>query len=819
MENGSHESILNESIVQNKVSFFNPAAYNLPQFKYKHLPQSEIRHAWSSWIRWFETIMAAAHITDGHGRKMQLLAMGDLELQSAYYGIPGCAEDDADPLTDPYVSIKEKLTQYFSPKHHDTFERFLFWSMVPDDHEPIEKFAQRVQQKAEKCSFGKSEIESRQIAIMDKIIQYATDDLRQKLLEKEQLALDEALKTINAYQSVRYQASKMNTKQGSAFHQHEMVNRLYQNSKKPLIPDSKPRCLRCGYIRHREAEQCPALGKTCLRCNKPGHFQSVCKTKSYTVNSGNFDRKRKAVISNNQGPSRPAKFRPVFNIDEQREETKREDHAVYNVGGSDEVITCNVGGVDIKMLIDSGSKHNLIDDTTWQLMKLRDVKSFNERFDHEKRFLAYGRVPLKLVTVFDADLEVEDGDRRLKTTATFYVIGKGQQPLLGKTTAQKIGVLKVGLPSTQYSSIHRIEMSKEPFPKMKGIKLTLPIDRTIPPVIQPLRRCPIPLLQQVESKLDELLRLDIIEKVMRPTSWVSPLVPILKDNGELRLCVDMRRANQAIHRLNHPLPIFDDLLPKFRNAKFFTTLDIKQAFHQVELTEDCRDITTFITNWGLFRYKRLLFGVNCAPELFQNLMESILAECPNTVVFIDDIMTFGSTEEEHDAEVKKTLNTLKRYGILLNDHKCKFKQTQTAFLGHILTSEGIAPAEEKVKSILQFRSPQTKEELRSFLGLVTYVSRFIPNLATVNHPLRELLKQESSFDWKSVHQEAFDQLKKMIGSVDNLGYYDPNDRTLLITDASGVGLGAVLLQFKENRPRVISYASKSLSETKKSIRR
>ncbi|XP_062557380.1 uncharacterized protein LOC134222253 [Armigeres subalbatus] len=497
------------------------------------------------------------HITDGHGRKMQLLAMGGLELQSAYYGIPGCAEDDADPLTDPYVSIKEKLTQYFSPKHHDTFERFLFWSMVPDDHEPIEKFAQRVQQKAEKCSFGKSEIESRQIAIMDKIIQYATDDLRQKLLEKEQLALDEALKTINAYQSVRYQASKMNTKQGSAFHQHEMVNRLYQNSKKPLIPDSKPRCLRCGYIRHREAEQCPALGKTCLRCNKPGHFQSVCKTKSYTVNSGNFDRKRKAVISNNQGPSRPAKFRPVFNIDEQREETKREDHAVYNVGGSDEVITCNVGGVDIKMLIDSGSKHNLIDDTTWQLMKLRDVKSFNERFDHEKRFLAYGRVPLKLVTVFDADLEIEDGDRRLKTTATFYVIGKGQQPLLGKTTAQKIGVLK------------------------------------------------------------------------------------------------------------------------------------------------------------------------------------------------------------------------------------------TAFLGHILTSEGIAPAEEKVKSILQFRSPQTKEELRSFLGLVTYVSRFIPNLATVNHPLRELLKQESSFDWKSVHQEAFDQLKKMIGSVDNLGYYDPNDRTLLITDASGVGLGAV----------------------------
>lgn len=483
------------------------------------------------------------------------------------------------------------------------------------------------------------------------------------------------------------------------------------------------------------------------------------------------------------------------------------------MGESDELITCCIGGVDITMLIDSGSKHNLIDDTTWELMKLRDVKIYNERYDHEKRFLAYGRVPLKLVTVFDADLEINDGGKLLKTSSSFYVIEKGQQPLLGKITAQEIGVLTIGLPSG--TPVSRIESAKEPFPKMKGITLSLPIDRTVPPVIQPLRRCPIPLLQQVESKLKELEQLDVIEKVTRPASWVSPLVPILKDNGELRLCIDMRRANQAIQRLNHPLPIFDDLLPRFRNATLFTTLDIKQAFHQVELTEECRDVTTFITNWGLFRYKRLLFGVNCAPELFQNLMESILAECKNTVVFIDDIVIFGSTEEEHDLAVKQTLNVLNRYDILLNDHKCKFKQKKISFLGHTLSSDGVAPTEDKVRSILQFRAPQTKEELRSFLGLVTYVSRFIPNLATVNYPLRELLKQKIQFEWKPEHQSSFDQLKQMIGSLDHLGYYDPKDRTLLVTDASGVGLGAVLLQFKKNQPRVIGYASKSLSETEK----
>lgn len=389
----------------------------------------------------------------------------------------------------------------------------------------------------------------------------------------------------------------------------------------------------------------------------------------------------------------------------------------------DEVIQCRVGGVQIAMLIDSGSKHNLIDDTTWELMKLRDVKITNQRVDTGKRFLAYGRIPLQLVTTFDAELEVDDNGDLLKTTTSFHVIQKGQQPLLGKLTAQKLGVLKVGLPSTHSSSVSKIESSTKAFPKMKGIKLNIPIDRTVPPVIQPLRRCPIPMLEKVEQKLNELQEMDIIERVMKPTSWVSPLVPILKENGDLRLCIDMRRANQAIQRLNHPLPVFEDLIARFRNARFFTSLDIKQAFHQVELSEDCRDVTTFITNWGLYRYKRLLFGINCAPELFQNLMESILGGCENTVVFIDDIMIFGETEEEHDAAVKRTLHVLSQYGILLNDHKCRFKQREVTFVGHRLSAEGVSPSEEKVKSILSCRAPRTKEELRSFLGLVTYVSR------------------------------------------------------------------------------------------------
>lgn len=257
-ENGaSHQ------VIQN-LQFFNPASYNLPHFKYKHLPASEVRNAWSMWIRWFESVMAASNVWEGHTRKMQLLAMGGLELQTAYFGLPGIEDVTADLEADPYEVAKGKLSQHFSPKHHDSFERFMFWSLAPEEGESIDKFALRVQQKAEKICFGKTETESRHIAIIDKIIQYTSDDLRQKLLEKETLTLDDTTKIVNAYQSVRYQSSRM-TNKGI----ENPVNRINQSER-------RSRCQRCGFDLHRQGQRCPAVNRTCLGCGRVGHFRTVC---------------------------------------------------------------------------------------------------------------------------------------------------------------------------------------------------------------------------------------------------------------------------------------------------------------------------------------------------------------------------------------------------------------------------------------------------------------------------------------------------------------------------------------------------------------
>lgn len=493
-----------------------------------------------------------------------------------------------------------------------------------------------------------------------------------------------------------------------------------------------------------------------------------------------------------------------------------DEYDVYNINDSDDKLRCSIGGITIEMVIDSGSKFNLIDESTWKLMLADGLEMKNQRMSNNIKFRAYGKYPLKLTSIFDAEIVVQDSGNVLKEIATFYVIEKGQQPLLGKETAMKMGLLLVGLPSMHTTQVRNITTRGIQFPKIKDVKVRLPIDENVRPVRQPVRRVPLAHLSTVKEKLDEMLSQSIIEKVEEPSEWISPMVPVFKDNGEVRICIDMRRANTAIKRAEYPLPTIDEMLPLFSNAKYFTTLDIKQAFFQCELHEDSRPITTFNTPWGRYRFNRLMFGVNCAPEIFQRTLENMLLGLDNVINFIDDILVWGDSEESHDKSLKKVLEKLRLNGVLLNSHKCKYKVTEVKFLGYKLSGEGIEPSDEKISAIQRFRTPSTREEVRSFLGLVTYVGRFIPDLATINEPLRRLTKSEVKFTWQNEQQSAFDAIKGIMSNAQTLSYFDKNMETRLIADASPVGVGCVLIQFnKAKTPKVIGYAAKSLTDVEK----
>ncbi|KAL9967186.1 hypothetical protein ACROYT_G025364 [Oculina patagonica] len=313
--------------------------------------------------------------------------------------------------------------------------------------------------------------------------------------------------------------------------------------------------------------------------------------------------------------------------------------------------------------------------------------------------------------------------------------------------------------------------------KLKDFQLKVPIDSEVQPIAQPIRRVPYHLRDKLSDKLDELVKLDIIEKVSGPSLWVSPVVVVPKPSGDIRLCVDMRQANMAVKRERYPIPTIDEVLQDLNQSKFFSKLDLNSAYHQIELSPESRDITTFCTHKGLYRYKRLMFGISCAPEMYQKVLQQVLQDCDGAHNILDDVIVHAATEEEHDRRFENVVRVLSSKGLTLNRDKCQFKMSHLEFMGHVLSARGIGPADVKVKAVVDAREPTSAAEVRSFLGLVNFTARFIPDLATVSAPLRQLTKNGEPFVWGLEQQKSFEELKKRLSSAETLGYFDKNAPT------------------------------------------
>ena len=269
----------------------------------------------------------------------------------------------------------------------------------------------------------------------------------------------------------------------------------------------------------------------------------------------------------------------------------------------------------------------------------------------------------------------------------FTVVKGSGRLLLGKNTAEKLGVLRVGPDvcslTTEGSDADIREKYREVFTgvgKLKDFQLKLHIKDDVTPVAQPVRRLPFGLRAKVDEKLDELVTKDIIEEVTHnPTEWVSPLVVFLKADGYIWICVDMRRANSAIERERHSIPTIEGVLYDLNGSTVFSKLDLKWGFHQVELDERSREITTFVTHRVLYRYKRLMFGVTSAPDKYQKIVADVLHGCEGVANLADDLIVHGCGIKEHDRNLNAVLTRLKEKGLTLNGYKCQFRLPKLTF--------------------------------------------------------------------------------------------------------------------------------------------
>ena len=337
----------------------------------------------------------------------------------------------------------------------------------------------------------------------------------------------------------------------------------------------------------------------------------------------------------------------------------------------------------------------------------------------------------------------------------------------------------------------------------------------------PVKRRPYkPALSQrkvIEDEIDRMLKHNIVEPSTSP--YASPVVLVTKKDGSPRFCVDYRGLNAQTVKNSWPIPNINDCLDSLAGGKYFSTLDLASGYNQCEVDEADREKTAFICHKGLFQFRVLPFGLCNAPATFEQLMERVLQglQWERCLVYLDDIISFGSTWEMALFNLQCVFDRLKAANLKMKPKKCTLFQQSVTFLGHKVTPEGICCDEEKIQAVRNWPVPKNVKDIRAFVGFANYYRRFIKSFAHVAAPLTALTKKDRPFQWTDICQEAFETLKLKLTEAPILAYpsCDENSTFILDTDASDWAISGVLSQVQNGVERVIAYASKTLSNSQR----
>ena len=338
------------------------------------------------------------------------------------------------------------------------------------------------------------------------------------------------------------------------------------------------------------------------------------------------------------------------------------------------------------------------------------------------------------------------------------------------------------------------------------------------------RKVPVHLQDAFHEEVERLVKIDVLEKVTKPTEWVNSFVIVEKviDSSNahspnhvikksIRLCIDPKDLNEALEREPYYSRTIDELISMFSGAKVFTIVDMDKGYWQVVLHPESRKYICMAFDIGRYQFKRLPMGSKVARDIFQRMLDSVYIGLPGVTGIADDMVIFGRNEEEHDRNLILFLETTRKNGLILNKRKLQFKKEEVSFFGHRWNSTGISPDPKKTESILKMQFPPDKETMHSFLGLVNFLNRYTPRLAELCSPLRKLILKDSHYSPGDPEHAAFDAIKAEFQKKIILPYFDRNKETILQTDASKKGFGAVILQ--EEQP--IYYASRALTSAEK----
>ena len=708
------------------------------------------------------------------------------------------------PTTKTYTELVKLVKDHHQPPPSEIVQRFHFNSRIQKADESVGDFVAQLRRLSEHCNYGNT----LELMLRDRLVCGCKDRrLQCKLLAEPDLTFKKAFKLAAAMESAERDAKDLQPRTLTPIHK-------FMDSRSPQEPPKQPSsvtqpCYRCGG-KHLSAD-CRFREANCNYCNKKGHISRVCRSK--LRDSQRPDAKQKT-----------GKTRTTHNMTTEEGDTTPDvddEYFLYHIPTTRAKpisVTVAMNDTTVPMELDTGASLSIMSEQTYQ----------NTWPKHVRPPLCPTKVNLKTYTgeriVVRGAIDVSVTYKNHTEQLTLLVVAGSGPTLLGRDWLKHITLDWYELnrlslsPTVQCQEVvdRHPDLFSDGLGLMKGAEASLNIDPDAQPRFCKARPVPHVLRGKVETELDRLTSLNVIEPVQF-SNWAAPIVPVVKRDGSVRICGDYKlTVNKASKTDPYPLPRIEDIFASLSGGKLFTKLDLAHAYLQVPLEESSKEYTTISTHKGLFQYKRLPFGVASAPAIFQRVVDNLLQGIPHACAYLDDILVTGKDVDDHLHNLDAVLTRLEKAGVRLKPNKCAFMLPSVDYLGHRISSEGLQPTEDKVRAIKEAPAPTSVTQLKSFLGSVNYYHRFMPNLSSVLSPLYRLLQRTVQWTWGRAEQQAFNEVKNSLTADSLLVHYDPNREMILACDASPYGIGAVLShRMDDGAERPIAFTSRSLSPAEK----
>ena len=696
------------------------------------------------------------------------------------------------PSTKTYANLVETLRKHFEPKKLVIAERFQFHKKNQAVGETISDYVAELRRLSLNCEFA-----DLNEALRDRLVcGLRSEAIQRKLLTEKDLKFAKALEIAQGMEAVDRDTLQLKGSEAA-------IQQVTARPKEAFFNNERGQCYRCGRSNH-AATDCRFEDAVCHNCGKKGHLARVCRSRR----QGQAGKKKNRTYHKTKWVQQQQP-----DIDESSEDSDLPLLHVEDRSNHPITVEIEVNNRKLLMEVDTGAAVSIISEET--------QKKLFPGATLEKSSIGLRTYTLEPMTILgQISVQVKYGEQGHSLPLT-VVAGKGPS-LLGRNWMYQIQLdwKTIGLATLNNSEIQvqvlkkrYQEVFKDELGTMKDYQVSLKFKTNdVTPIF--LKPWPVPfaIKEAVGKELDRLEADGILEKVTH-SNWAAPIVAVPKGEGQMRLCGDYKvTVNPMLKVDQYPLPRPEDLFASLAGGQKFTKLDLRQAYMQMILEEDSRQYVTINTHQGLYRYTRLPFGIAPAPAIFQRTMDTILQGIPHVLCYIDDLLITGVDDKEHLSNLEEVLKRLQQQGIRLKSHKCHFMRESVEYLGHRIDSQGLHTTSEKIKAIQLAPRPKCQQQLRSFLGLVHYYGKFIPNLAAMLHPMNDLLQKNVKWRWSSECEQAFQKAKKSLTSSTVLAHYDPQLPLRMAADASAYGVGAVISHVYPNGvERPIAYASRTLT--------